>query len=545
MEHPARARTRAAYFLALLALTSSFRPVPAHGAADVEKPDGKLEVELVSPEDGAAIAQPFVTLQVILRTAPGVSIRLHPLINGQRLPESSRGLVVISEQQLQAQGAAPLEREQLRTLKLPVPPEDCTVSVVAETDFATRTAKSVRLRWQGPERFVVKPKLYFLSIGVSAYRDSGLTLGYAGKDAEDFARAFTEQQGGLYEQVHVQLLLNGQATRDRIYDGLQWLQRQTTAKDVAILFLAGHGIDDPSNGVYYFLPYDADESAAMRSMISQQSLQTVLSSIAGKTLLFLDTCHAASVMNGAKGRAVSDISRLVKELALVDNGLVVYAAASGRQLSQESSRWNNGVFTKAVVEGLRGKAAYHVGRPITVQMLNLYVSERVKELTAGAQTPIMVTTNKLADFPLALAAEKPPMPPGIAGLPPPSLPASQRLAIYRPPWLPPLPSEPTAPPPAPPPRVEAAPPPPPPVVVRPRSEPTVAPSKRPLEPLRQKPPEVPLHRKPWFWLTLGGGVLLVGGLATYFGITASQSGMAMNPSQSPGGDAALTFTKVE
>ena len=107
-------------------------------------------------------------------------------------------------------------------------------------------------------------------------------------------------------------------------------------------------------------------------------------------------------MNGAAGRAVSDISRLVQELASVDNGIVVYAAASGRQLSQESTRWSNGVFTKAVVEGVLGGAAYHAGRPITAQMLNLYVSERVKELTSGVQTPIMVTTHQMADFPLAL-----------------------------------------------------------------------------------------------------------------------------------------------
>ena len=506
------------------------RGAPAEGttAGTTDRPAAqRLEVEIISPEDGASLTEPSVLIQAVVRTAPGVTVRLHPLVNGQPLPEAARGLVVMSEQKMQAQGGARvLEREQLYALKVPLPPQSCTVAVVAETDSASRTSNPVRLNFRGNDPFRVKPKLYVLSIGVSTYRDGGLSLGYASKDAADFAQAFLDQQGGLYEQVSIRLLLNAQATRDRILDGLQWLQRQTTAKDMAILFLAGHGIDDPSSGVYYFLPHDAEEGAVMRSMISQQSLQTVLRSIAGKTLLFLDTCHAASVMNGAAGRAVSDISRLVQELAAVDNGLVVYAAASGRQLSQESSRWSNGAFTKAVVEGLRGRAAYHADRPITVQMLNLYVSERVKELTAGAQTPILVTTNKLADFPLALAGQRPPAPaPAPAPL---SLQPSQPVAVYRPPWLAPLPSGESRP--APPPAPVA-----PPGLRRPSVQPSVptAPAPKPAE---------PVHRKAWFWLTLGGAALLVGGLAIAGGVVAS-TGSAMGPA--PGDGSALTFTKIE
>ena len=68
--------------------------------------------------------------------------------------------------------------------------------------------------------------------------------------------------------------------------------------------------------------------------------------------------------------------------------------------SLESERWQNGAFTKIVVEGLRGGAdLLHSGR-ITVNMLDAYVSEGVKHLTGGQQVPM---TNKAAeDFPLAL-----------------------------------------------------------------------------------------------------------------------------------------------
>jgi hypothetical protein len=545
---------RVFFLIAAQLFCAAVAPSIARGDAASKPIDPQLEVDILSPEDGATLSEQLVTLQVLVRTPPGTSVRLHPVVNGQRMEAKTRGMVVKSAQQVKSQGKTLLQIETLRTLEFQIPAADCTVSVIAETASGWQTSREVRLNWRSTERFMVKPKLYVLAVGISAYKDSELALEYASKDADDFAKAFMRQQGGLYEQVTVQILLDGMATRDRILDGLQWLQRQTTAKDVAILFLAGHGIDDPSNGVYYFLPHDADHSAVMRSMISQQSLQTVLRSIAGKTLLFLDTCHAANVMNGAQGRAVSNISHLINELAEVDNGLVVYAAASGRQLSQESRRWNNGVFTKAVVEGLSGRAAYHADRPITAQMLNLYVSERVKELTGGVQTPIMVTSKQLADFPLALGPQRPAVvvvapPPWPPMIPPPPM-------LSPPPYQPAIPTSPMGsnPPPmvwTPPPRVFTpsigfAP--------RPRAPFSQVPmgfSPRPPQPQSTDPAatevaSTPVYRKVWFWLTIGGATALVGGLAIYGGIrySAANSGNQTPDSQNPN-VTMLTFTKVE
>src|SRR5262249_51451095 len=147
-----------------------------------------------------------------------------------------------------------------------------------------------------------------------------------------------------------------------------------------------------------------------RTLISQEELQRTLRSVAGKVLFFLDTCHAGAVMPGDARRGVADMSRLVAELSAADNGVVVFAAATGRQESQESSRWENGAFTRALVEGLRGQAAYQHGRPITVSMLEVYISERVKELTGGTQTPTTAKPGSLPDFPIAVGVRSAPLP---------------------------------------------------------------------------------------------------------------------------------------
>jgi uncharacterized caspase-like protein len=93
---------------------------------------------------------------------------------------------------------------------------------------------------------------------------------------------------------------------------------------------------------------------------------------------------------------------VVNELSSAENGAVVFAASTGNQYSLENPKWNNGAFTLAVVEGFNGKADYTGKGRITINMLDLYISERVKELTDGQQTPTTAKPNTVPDFPIAL-----------------------------------------------------------------------------------------------------------------------------------------------
>ena len=54
------------------------------------------------------------------------------------------------------------------------------------------------------------------------------------------------------------------------------------------------------------------------------------------------------------------------------------------------------------MEGFSGKADFKSTGRITVNMLDLYVSERVKELTKGEQTPTTVKPPNVPDFPLVV-----------------------------------------------------------------------------------------------------------------------------------------------
>ena len=209
------------------------------------------------------------------------------------------------------------------------------------------------------------------------------------------------QKGVLYRDVVSKVLVNEHATKDEVLDGLEWIVRETTSKDVAVVFFAGHGVNDP-NGVYYFLPHDYMPDKLKRTGVPFFDIKQTLAALAGKSLFFVDTCHAGNIMGGRRA-APLDITAVINELSSAENGTVVFASSSGNQYSLEDDAWGNGAFTKAVVEGLNGKADYMGRGKITINMLDLYISERVKELTHGKQTPTTTKPTVIPDFPIAIS----------------------------------------------------------------------------------------------------------------------------------------------
>ena len=349
-------------------------------------------VSILSPADGSPIRSREITLRYDLRAPSGEPITdIKVLVDGRPL-SAQRGLSVRPGQ---GQG---------RSMTIMVPPRDVAVSLIAANRHSASEPSTVRLRWRGrqekPQEFIVKPKLYVLSIGVSKYRDSSLDLEFAAKDAKDFARVLRHQRGKLYREVVVKELTDQGATRVGVLDGLEWIERQTTAHDVAMVLLAGHGVND-QDGVYYFVPSDARVNRLRMTGVPFNEIKRTVANLSGKTLFFIDTCHSGNAL-GSKRRGVSDINAVVNELASAENGAVVFTSATGRQYALENRSWGNGAFTKAVVEGLSGKADYRRQGKVTINMLNLYISERVKELTGGRQTPTSARPNTVSDFPIAL-----------------------------------------------------------------------------------------------------------------------------------------------
>jgi hypothetical protein len=244
------------------------------------------------------------------------------------------------------------------------------------------------------------PRLWVFAVGISEFRQADYNLVLAAKDARDFAAAVSSAKGGLYSEVATRVLVNREATRSAVLDGLRWLTESTQAGDVAMLFLAGHGVNT-EGGTYYYVPHDGDLNKLEATAVPESAVRDALRTIRGRTLFFIDTCHAGYAVGNYRN-ASRELARFANSLASAENGVVVFASSTGRQNSEESDAWGNGAFTKALVEGLGGKADLARRGHVTFKALDYFVSEEVRRLTSGRQTPVTIIPIGIPDFVLAL-----------------------------------------------------------------------------------------------------------------------------------------------
>jgi WD40 repeat protein len=185
-------------------------------------------VNILSPPDGAEVSTTEVAVRFSIRTPSGEPVTGIKALVGGRPVSTQRAVQIVPKE------------EDIREIKIPIPEGGSQISIVAENRFSASEPATVRVKWIGQaqkEEFVIKPKLYVLAVGISKYEDKNLALGFAAKDASDLAGAIQKQKGELYRDVVIRLLTNEKATKDEILDGLEWIQKETTSKDVAIVFL--------------------------------------------------------------------------------------------------------------------------------------------------------------------------------------------------------------------------------------------------------------------------------------------------------------------
>ena len=236
-------------------------------------------------------------------------------------------------------------------------------------------------------------RLFVLSIGVSLYRSGIAPLAYAAKDAQDFAKVWSDQTPCPYHEVLPMVLADKNAVKSAILDSLYALCARASSRDMVMLFMAGHALRD-ARGHFCYVPFDSD-SGKDSSLIPDRELLRPMEQSKARTLCFIDACYAGNISIDYGRTETHTESRPL-------NRIVILHSTAPFQSAHEGSAWNNGVFAKALFEGLRGNADYSGSGVITVTMLSLYVSERVKELTHGIQTPVTTFPSAFKDFPLAL-----------------------------------------------------------------------------------------------------------------------------------------------
>lgn len=252
--------------------------------------------------------------------------------------------------------------------------------------------------------------LYILAIGVNQFpglKDADLR--YAARDAQAVA-ALLAAAGSHHRRVVTRVvsdLAGAKPDREQVLAALDLLA-DAQAEDTVVVFLASHGVSDAA-GNYFFVPRDAravDVAAVVHgtgahapSLIPWTAFFDALRRAAGRRILIVDTCSARNI----EGRA--DLAVLGKRSAASRFSLVL--ASRGQEESQEYAPAEHGLFTYALLSGLRGAADADGDGLVTLAEAFRYavpIVERLRDRAIGPQTPQLIVPEPLGDTVLARSA---------------------------------------------------------------------------------------------------------------------------------------------
>lgn len=306
---------------------------------------------------------------------------------------------------------------------------------VTATDEKGRVSNQAHFRSILPEA-PEKPKRYIVAMGCSEYDRPELNLQYAAKDAGDVLKTFQEAGGSECKT----LLLTNKEVGPEALEKIKAFVGESKESDEVILFCAGHGLLDEHLDYVYAGHQIDPEHPGDTGIHLDALLDAIKAGKSLKRLVLMDTCQSGSVgekeemklasastelphgVRAVKSRALKVVGvspltgdeqqRFIEEMFLLPGqhrGINIIGASGGAEYAMESDKWNNGVFTSALIEALHDKKADmdHRGR-ISVSDLKTYLGQRVPELTGGAQKPSVVAFEQDQDF--DLVGNMPPVP---------------------------------------------------------------------------------------------------------------------------------------
>jgi tetratricopeptide (TPR) repeat protein len=253
------------------------------------------------------------------------------------------------------------------------------LSVNHDSSNGTKANQPVRDKWA-------------LVVGVGTFADPKVPrLKFATKDAQDFYNYLVHDAN--FARDHVRLLLDDKATRRRIMSelGSKFLARLAQPDDLIVLFFSTHGSPSQMDirGRNYVVAYDSDPEDLFATGIEMQKILESIQNrvLSNRVLLVMDACHSGGADPNAKG--MLRVGNFDAQALAEGSGQMVICSSLPDEQSWESRRYQNGVFTKQLLEGLR-RAGNSAPLPKAFDQAQHLVETEVKEDHPGArQTPVL------------------------------------------------------------------------------------------------------------------------------------------------------------
>ncbi len=206
---------------------------------------------------------------------------------------------------------------------------------------------------QGSDRPV--PDKWALVVGISQFQDSSMNLQYPAKDATDFYNYLINE--AHFAKDHVRLLLNENATRENVLSqvGDKWLPRVVAPDDLVVIYISSHG--SPSSmdvvGANYVVAHNTDRDQLYATGIPMNEFAQMIQQRVhtDRVVLILDACHSGAAKTSEKG--LIRHHNFNTESIPLGSGQLVICSSAPDQVSWESKRYANGVFTHHLIDSLR------------------------------------------------------------------------------------------------------------------------------------------------------------------------------------------------
>lgn len=351
--------------------------------------------EITVTRSGPAITDAAHVRFRIERTASDLETRLYITNNGVRLSDLRLAAGTVEQTVALAPG--------LNRIRVEHSDSAGRVSVVHRSTVRYQT-----------DAIDTEPRVYVFAAGVSEYDNETLNLTYAAKDARDLAAYFAATSGAI-----VKTALDGAATRDLVSEARAFFA-QARPQDRTIFFFAGHGLLDED--LSFFLgSYETRPEDLAATAISFAELESVFDDTSSlHRVILLDACHSGAVDPGIEVASIAqfdasnvvvrdvrgafDMMASVEEPVAVDDsyealranfldtrsrsGAHIIAASGGLQFAFERGNVANGLFTHALLSGLRSRAPDSNGdTKINLDELFRYIVGQVTDLSQGRQVP--------------------------------------------------------------------------------------------------------------------------------------------------------------
>lgn len=277
-----------------------------------------------------------------------------------------------------------------------VAPSSTTAATVTSATSATTAAPATTAPSSGlaPRRRATEPGVmmpldaHALLIQISKYSPPQPPLPEV-HDAEDLAGVLRDPELCHYPPGNVKLLTDEAATRAAILAAVQQLVATAGPDSTVLFYFSGHG--GQRGETTYLLPYDCDEKSLGKTAISSRELAAALAPLRSqKVLLVFDCCHAGGLElpagKGADGNEPAPppvwpgLSEEAQSELLQGRGWVLYASSEAGERSYVWQGARNGIFTKHLLDGLRGGRASDDGYVRIFELYEHLVSRVQREM---------------------------------------------------------------------------------------------------------------------------------------------------------------------